>query len=290
MRKRAREAAILLYVVAGLTPPAVAQVDEQRAAQYFTEVQTLCAREGGRLWGVSLCGPMVIGDMRTQTFATSERAPEAPRPRLVGLVNAPVEWGGATWGAYIWDCFVRTFAYTSGTAYGLLLDASSDGWTRRVRATDDLAVLAMNALARQPASDPTASAARYGGADLRAAEQQRQQQRQERVAELRRRFVDGPVLLIQGGGRGSFDARGAVVIPGSGTVYFGAYRFSGDWGTLEAENGVLVGDEGGSRRIPAPVRTDDVTVSGDGWAFKAAPGWAVREGAKRGDYEVARER
>lgn len=46
---------------------------------------------------------MVIGDMRTQTFATSQPAPEAPRPPLVGLVNAPVEWGGVTWGAYIWD-------------------------------------------------------------------------------------------------------------------------------------------------------------------------------------------
>jgi hypothetical protein len=37
--------------------------------------------------------------------------------------------------------FVRTFAYVSGPAYGLLLDASSPGWTRRVRATDDLATL-----------------------------------------------------------------------------------------------------------------------------------------------------
>jgi hypothetical protein len=73
---------------------------------YFKEVQALCERDGGRLWGVSLCGPMVIGDMRTQTFATSQPAPEVPRPRLAGLVNAPVQWGGATWGAYVWDFVV----------------------------------------------------------------------------------------------------------------------------------------------------------------------------------------
>ena len=30
------------------------------------------------------------------------------------------------------------------------------------------------------------------------------------------RFVDGPVLLISGGGSGSFDSRGAVAIPGCG--------------------------------------------------------------------------
>jgi hypothetical protein len=29
------------------------------------------------------------------------------------------------------DSFVRTFAYASGPAYGLLLDATSSGWTRR---------------------------------------------------------------------------------------------------------------------------------------------------------------
>src|SRR6187399_2579065 len=95
--------AILAYVVVGHALPAVAQVDQQRAQQYFKEVQALCERDGGRLWGVSLCAPIVIGDMRTQTFATSQPAPAAARPQLVGLVNAPIQWGGTTWGAYIWD-------------------------------------------------------------------------------------------------------------------------------------------------------------------------------------------
>ena len=85
------------------------------------------------------------------------------------------------------------------------------------------------------------------------------------------------------------DSRGAVVIPGIGTVYFGAFRASGGWGTLEAEKGALVASDGSSRRVPAPVRRDDGTFAGDGWTFKAAPGWVVREGARRGDYEVVRQ-
>jgi hypothetical protein len=184
------------------------------------------------------------------------------------------------------DSFVRTFAYASGPAYGLLLDASSPGWTRRVRSTDDLASLVMRALAVQPAADATASSARYGGPELRASEQRRERERQARIAELRRRFVDGPVLLFPGTGSGSFDTRGAVVIPDVGTVYFGAYRSSGGWGSLEAKNGVLVASDGGSRRLSAPVRLDNTTFAGDGWTFMAAPGWVVREGARRGDYEV----
>jgi len=420
-KNRAARVGVAIFgaVVLGHALPAMAQVDQQRAEAYFKEVQALCERDGGRLWGVSLCGPMVIGDMRTQTVATSQPAPDAPRPRLVGLVNAPVEWGGMTWGAYVWDfvvnatprgrmelllhelfhgvqprlglsvpaqasehldavdgrywlrlewralaralrasgeqrdravrdalafrqarrmlypagveseraseiteglaaytgtvvaapsaadaiasaldqldaaeaqeSFVRTFAYASGPAYGLLLDASSPGWTRRMRGTDDLAATVASALAVQPATDATAAAASYGGAELRASEQQREQQRQERVAELRRRFVEGPVLVVAGGGSASSDSRGAVVIPGIGTVYFGAYRFSGGSGTLEAEKGVLVASDGSSRRVAAPVRRDDGTFAGDGWTFKAAPGWVVREGARRGDYEVVRE-
>src|SRR5262249_25138518 len=158
---------------------------------------------------------------------------------------------------------------------------------QRVRATDDLGTLVMHALAVQPAADAAASAARYDGAALRQAEEQRDRQRQERIAELRRRFVDGPVLLIPLGGGAGSDSRGAVVIPRSGTVYFGAYKSSGPWGTLDAERGVLVGTDG-SRRVSAPLRRDNGTFAGDGWTFTAAPGWVVREGSRRGDYEVVR--
>src|SRR5205085_2779702 len=156
------------------------------------------------------------------------------------------------------ESFVGTFAYESGPAYGLMLDASSPGWTRRVRGTDDLGTLVMRALAVQPAPDATAAATRYGGAEIRASEQQSDQERQQRLAELRHRFVDGPVLVVPGGGTAS-DSRGAVVIPGVGTVYFHAFRSSGAWGTLEADNGVLVESNGSSRRVSAPVRRDDVT-------------------------------
>lgn len=398
--------------------PAMAQVDQQRAQEYFKEAQALCERDGGRLWGVSICAPMVIGDERTQTFATSQPPPDAPRPRLIGILNGPIKWGDTMWAAVSWDTidnwpaatrgeaflhesfhivqmrlglgvgtveneqldtvdgrywmrlewralaralresgasralavsdalafrqarharfpnsaeteravdineglasytgtvlaapshaaaiargidllvdgekgdsFVRTFPYTYGPAYGLLLDAASPGWPRRVRADDDLAVMLMRALAVQPAADAAMAAARYGGAEVRAAEEQRDTERRERAAELRRRFVDGPVLVMPGGGGGYTDSHGAALIPDAGTVYFGAYRVSGEWGTLDAEKGVLISTDGRTRRLPAPVPGDAATISGDGWTFKAAAGWVIREGARKGDYEVVR--
>jgi hypothetical protein len=408
-----------MCVMLGYAQPAVAQVDQQRAQEYFKEAQALCERDGGRLWGASICAPMVIGDERTQTFATSQPPPNAPRPRLIGILNGPIQWGGAWWAAVSWDTianwpaatrgeallhesfhilqmrlglgvgtveneqldtadgrywirlewralaqalrasgasraravrdalafrqarharfpdsaeteravdineglasytgtvlaapshaaamargidllvegekgdsFVRTFPYTYGPAYGLLLDAASPGWPRRVRASDDLAVLLMRALAVQPTVDVAAAVARYGGAGIRTDEDQRAQQRQARIAELRRRFVDGPVLVMPGGGGGYTDSHGAAVIPDVGTVYFGPYRVTGVWGALDAEQGVLILTDGRTRHLPAPVPGDATTIAGDGWTFKAAAGWVIREGARRGDYEVVRQ-
>jgi len=55
MRIRASWLAICVCGVAGYTRPADAQVDQQRAQTFFREAQALCERDGGRLWGVSVC-------------------------------------------------------------------------------------------------------------------------------------------------------------------------------------------------------------------------------------------
>jgi hypothetical protein len=64
-----------------------AQVDEQRAQQYFKEAAVLCERDGGRLWGISLCGPMVFADPVTRSIATNQPAPGAPRPATLGYAK-----------------------------------------------------------------------------------------------------------------------------------------------------------------------------------------------------------
>jgi hypothetical protein len=186
------------------------------------------------------------------------------------------------------ESFVQTFAYTSGMAYGLLLDSSSPGWTRRVAAKSDLGQMLMVALEIQPAENAAVSAERYGGTQLRAAEEKRDEQRKALVGQLRERFVEGPILLLPSGGGGTFDVRGATPVPGSGTVYFSNYRLKGEWGSLDATNGVLLSGDG-SRRVPGPIRLDGATITGDGWRVTIAPGWVVRTGPRTGDYQLVRE-
>ena len=416
----------LLFLVAAVVP-AAAQVDQARAEQYFKEAQILCERDGGRLWGVSLCGPMVIADAATGTMATSHPAPAGDRPREIGFVNAPVRWGGTTWSAYIWQMipkdqgergrlfmhelfhciqprlgltapsvedrkagripgenshldslegrywmrlewralaralgasgaartsaiadalafraarhqrfpgaaaaehvvdinegiatytqyvtgsegaqdairnamaglaaaetgtsFVRTFAYASGAGYGLLLDALSPGWHRKITAASDFGQLLSAAAGVTAAPDAAAAAARYDGASLRAAEEQRDREQQAIIAELRRRYVDGPVLIVPRAGSGSINNMGATVIPGAGTV-FRAMANKGAWGFFDAQGGALVSADGETMSLPAPIVVDATTLKGDGWTATVGPGWTLQPGPRPGSFRVVRK-
>ncbi|NII28158.1 hypothetical protein HB364_23955 [Pseudoflavitalea sp. X16] len=408
----------LISLTLCLINPAAAQVDQQRAEAYFKEAAAICERDSGRLWGVSLCGPMVFADARTRTLATNQPRPADNWPQVLGFTNAPLEWGGSRWVAYMWDfttalptprarrefmlheLFHRiqpdlglitlsgqnahldtveariwlqlewralaraldqsgedrkravsdafafrsarrsqfanaaenerveeireglaqytgivatadsraeavastighlaaaegheTFlqqAYVTGTAYGVLLDDASEDWRRSVHSNSDLGQMLMAALGIRPTADAVEASARYGGVEIRSAEQAREKQRKARMLELRNRFVDGPVLLVPSGGGATFNAVGATPIPGVGTVFVLPYRTKGEWGTLEATNGVLISDDG-KRRLPGPIRIEGANISGDGWTVTVASGWTVRSGPRSGDYQIIRD-
>src|SRR6266566_5224333 len=88
-----------LLVLLGAAAAADAQVQPQLAQRWFEEATKLCERDAGRLWGVSLCGPMVIVDQATGTRATSQPEPEGQPPRFPGFVDGPVSRdAGRLWG------------------------------------------------------------------------------------------------------------------------------------------------------------------------------------------------
>src|SRR3981081_3932115 len=93
-----------LAIAGAICPPLplYGQVDPVRAEAYFNEAKAFCDHDGGRLWGISLCGPMVIADPATGTIATNQPAPEGARPRNLGFANAITKWGGVEWSTFSW--------------------------------------------------------------------------------------------------------------------------------------------------------------------------------------------
>jgi hypothetical protein len=411
--------AALSLVLLGLPSAVDAQVQPELAKRYFAEVTTLCERDAGRLWGVSLCGPMVIVDQATGTRATSQPEPPGPPPRLQGFVDGPVMWGGVPWfsfplsmlspddaevrqqvmlhglfhrvqpelglmteeglnehldtlegrfslelewralrravessgtartqaiadalafrrdrrqrfpgaaegerreeireglasytgiaawanspadarraaaaalaGAESQPAFVGNFEAASGPAYGVLLDDVLPGWRRQVRGTSDLGDLLGSAVNAPATTVVAVAAARYDAAALRATEEARDRAQQVRVAELRRRFVDGPVLTMPAAGSGTSDTTGSVGIPGVGTVFFHNFTLSARWGRLNADNGVLRAADGETLSVPVTGRLDGTALKGDGWSVTVNPGWVVKPAARAGSFVIVRE-
>ena len=423
MQTRSNLNALLLLLLLGGATAAEAQVQPELAKRYFEEATKFCERDAGRLWGVSLCGPMVIFDPATGTRATSQPEPEGPPPRFPGFADGPVSWGGLRWFAWpllpymlpvnnadvrqqnmlhglfhriqpelgfmtdasdgfnehldtlegrVWmqlewralrralessgseragaiadalafrlerrrrfpgaadnerrdeireglasytgvaawanspadarraaasalaggesqPSFVGNFEAHSGPGYGVLLDDLLPGWRRQLRGTSDLGDLLASATNRPPTTDVAVAAARYDGATLRTAEEARDRAQQVRVAELRRRFVDGPVLTMPAGGSGTSDTTGSVGIPGVGTVLFRNFTLSAQWGRLNADGGVLRAAGGATLSVPVTGPLEGTNLKGDGWSATLNSGWVVRPAARPGSFTIVRE-
>jgi hypothetical protein len=97
-------------VTAALAGPAQEPVPltPERARTTFAELAAACARDGGALWGIEVCGPVLLVDpttraaMANQADAEGRLAPDGDLftgtlPPEVPLANAPVEWAGVRW-------------------------------------------------------------------------------------------------------------------------------------------------------------------------------------------------
>lgn len=191
--------------------------------------------------------------------------------------------------------FSRSFAYASGPAYAVLLDASGVPWRKRVRSTSDLSAIAAQAyrIANIDAKSADDRIGRYTASRMIAEERAREAQRLANEARLKKKFVDGSTVTLPAAGRFnySFDPNGATPLQNVGTV-FESSRVTDEWGVLDVSSGGVL-----MRRVDG--RITEVVVSapsaelppikGEGWALQLAPGWELRRGPREGDWIVARK-
>jgi len=188
--------------------------------------------------------------------------------------------------------YVRSFAYATGPAIGLLLDRYASGWRTRVRTRHDPAGLLADALgfrADDGLEREAKTAARaYDGGQVMIAEDARAADRVTRLASYRARLVDGPVLLLKQRDLGfTMDPNTLVPLGPAGTVY-PTGTFKASWGTLQvSDGGALVSPDFTTVAVVAPADTAGQTLTGSGWTLALASGWVVRRSAAHaGSYEV----
>jgi len=411
-----------------LFSPAMSEPKPEDADRLFAEARTMCQRDNGRLWGVSLCGPMLLVDYHDRSVLANQPDPQhvlqpagnwfrGTLPDDVIIADTPTEWSGARWtqidaplpddaarfhvlvahelfhriqpklgltrpeapnhhldtfnGRYLllleWRAltqalqaatadgrraaladalafrreryrifpqaaadeaaleiaegvpeytgvmlgltkerertayairdlsafvdaptFVRSFAYATGPAYGLLLDRASPGWKTRLNAGQSLYTLLAATLPNDSvdATGTDERARRYDDGTLRARETAREHDRQARLADLRARLVDGPVLVLPlAQSNFQFNPQTLVALDGVGTVY-PSMRLTDVWGSLEVERGgALVRSTTRLATVPRVGPSAD-SGNGDGWRLQLKPGWAIVPGQRTGDLTV----
>jgi hypothetical protein len=190
--------------------------------------------------------------------------------------------------------FVRSFAYDSGPAYGLLLDASGTPWRQGLTPQSDLGTLLARASGIEVSTVNEAEAVRrarpYDGEEIIALETQRDRDREARLGSARQRFITGPVLVLPVGAQFGygFDPNHVLSVDESSTVYEGG-QVSDAWGVLRAPGGFLIvrGTTHVVRvQVPAPANAQERPLKGDGWTLELTPGWTLAPGPRPGDFAL----
>ena len=193
--------------------------------------------------------------------------------------------------------FARSFAYVSGPAYGVLLDLTGRPWRVGMKPSADLGLLLQQRYGITiHASEAAARAAvsRYEGAEIVTIETQQDQRRKQHVTEARKKFFDGPVLILSltQDLNYSYDPNNVIGIDASNTVY-PTMRLVDAWGVLTVSNGAwLERDTTGGlvrARVPAPADLSARPLKGDGWSLELKDGWEVVLGERRGDVTIKKK-
>ncbi len=193
--------------------------------------------------------------------------------------------------------FVRSFAYVSGPGYGVLLDEAAIPWRKKLKPDTDIGSLLAKAYGVQSVlateSNAMGLAKKYQGEELIAAETDREGRRAARIAEIRKRFIEGPVLVLTPATKFSYGFNpNNVANLDDNTIFYPWVRVTDDWGVLDANGALLVRDN--TRKIvrlvvPAAKDGSGASLKGDDWKLDLAPGWKIVAGERSGDQAVKKE-
>jgi hypothetical protein len=188
--------------------------------------------------------------------------------------------------------YVRSFAYYTLPAYGLLLDEVNRGWHRTITQVSDIDKIVMRnfgiTVPNLQDSDLIRRAHRYNGEQLIEAENIRTERRDIETADYLRRFVNSARLILPLEERKiTFDPRAVTPLQDYGRVYK-IFDVIDSWGRLTVTNGALMTNDWSTVYVEAPTEIRGSAVSGNGYTLHLSEGWRIRRDDASGDYILER--
>lgn len=113
MARRTIVYALLVATATAVTSPPRA-IPTAAAEEVFARAQALCTADNGRLWGVSLCVPMMLADPNSLRAVANRDLPGATRdgsvfrftlPAGTQVANAPFAYAGKHWAQIQWPMY-----------------------------------------------------------------------------------------------------------------------------------------------------------------------------------------
>ncbi len=195
--------------------------------------------------------------------------------------------------------YTRGFAYLSGPIYGVLLSQKDSNWNKKEDSTGNFEAAVERVYGVVVSGSAADRVALYQGDLIVQQESAREQKRQAVAAMYKKALVDGSVLkldLHMGHGLSvSFNPSILVSLKGYGTVY-PYISVTDQWGTLLAEKGALMSDDWKELWLGAPngavtmgAEAGVQTLSGSGWKLTLNPGWTLKAGDRKGDWNLVKE-
>jgi hypothetical protein len=170
------------------------------------------------------------------------------------------------------EAFARAYAYATGPAYGLLLDTYAPDWRERLGGYAPPDLLAATLGVRPPDARRIRRLAERYGPNIASEERARAEAQRARIADLRRRFGEGPRLeLPLAQMQFEFDPENVTPVEGLGSVY-ARLTLRDRWGELVATEGALIDPTFTKLVASAP---DLSGVTGPGWRLVLNPGYGI---------------
>lgn len=183
--------------------------------------------------------------------------------------------------------FVRSFAYATGPAYGLLLDQADPDWRHKLNSGQRLDQLLSAALKLPSPALATLKAreAIYDDGALRAHEVKREQAKVAHMAALKAQLIDGPVLTLPLK-RTNYQFNPQTLQPlGDLGIVYPTLRLTDEWGVLDVDGDALVNQEKKVATVSV-AGIDPSKLKGAGWSLTLSQGWTVVPGVRKGDMIV----